>query len=513
LFFSESGLQCSVGNSVRSFWPKARDTQVLRSPSVFEANRKMSASARIQGGGSFMKNLFRALIGWLAGLLVLLALMLLAGCSGAPGCPQVGFGSSTPCSAGGGGNFGTGGSGGGGGGGGGGGSTPSVFAYAIDSQNDTIDGYSFSASAGTFAAMSSSSYTPPTIPGNTGGVGMVVAQEEFLYAGFASTGQIVAYTISSTGQLTAVTGSPFTASYLAGFTNGVGQSAMVTNPAGTLLFASDPLGGNIYVYQIDSSSSTTPGALTAVPGSPFPVPLTDPAFTPMNLATDGLGSYLYAIDSTSGTHQGSQIAAFSIANGENGTTLGVLTPVTGSPFSGIGYNMWLLKGEPTGQFMIGTTGSTEYDGNPDDEHLYVFGIAQSGASNPGAITQVSGSPFTTQYSPFSIAVQPTGNLVYSFSVSDAGALNPIEGYTLGNTGTLTVDTNSPFTSLTTAEGSWGQFDPSGTYLFTYFSYTNSSDVKVGQIAPITIGADGALTQPATPVTLVTSGFWVVTDPN
>jgi hypothetical protein len=458
-----------------------------------------------------MRNGLRAL----SGLLALLAMWLLAGCGGTSVCPTVGFGNSTPCTTGGsgGGSLGGGGGSGGGGTGSGGSSAPTVFAYAIDSINDTIDGYAYSASGGTFAALSSS-YTAPTIPQNTGGVGMVAAQNQFLYAGFASTGQIFAYTISSSGQLTAVSGSPYTASYLSGFTaSGVGQSAMITNPAGTLLFASNPLGNAIYVYQIASSSSTTPGALTLVPGAPFALPITDPSFTPMNLATDGLGNYLYAIDSTGGTHQGSAIAAYEIADGEDGTTLGVLTPVSGSPFTGTGYNMWLLKGEPTGQFMIGTTGSTAYDGNTDDDHLYVFAIAQPGTPNPGAITRVSLSPFTTQYSPYTIAVQPDGNLVYSFSVDDAGALNPIEGYSIGTTGSLTADSDSPFTSLTTDEGTWGQFDPSGTYLFTYFPYLNSSGTTVGQIAPLTVGSGGALTQAATPVTLVTSGFWTVTDPN
>jgi hypothetical protein len=207
------------------------------------------------------------------------------------------------------------------------------------------------------------------------------------------------------------------------------------------------------------------------------------------------------------------VAAFEIASGEDGTTLGVLTPVSGSPFIGTGYNMWMLRGEPTGQYMIGTTGSTEYDGNTDDDHLYVFAIAQPGTPNPGAITPITSSPFTTQYAPYTIAMQPDGNLIYSFSIDDAGALNPIEGYSVGTTGLLTADTDSPFTSLTTDEGSEGQFDPSGTYLFTYYKYTNSNNVTVGQIAPLTVGTGGALTQAATPVTLVTSGFWTVTDPN
>ena len=447
-----------------------------------------------------MKNLFRVGIG----LLALLALLLLAACSGAPGCPQASFGGTTCSTSGSGGGSGF---GGGGGGGGGGGSSASAYAYAVDSTNSTIDGFALNAGAGTFASISG--FNAPSVPGNGGGVGMVVAQKQYLYAAFASTGQIYAYTISSSGGLTAISGSPYTASFLGGLAlGGVTQSAMITNPTGSLLFISDPIGETIYVFAIGSG-----GALTAVSGSPFSVPLTDPAFTPMNMATDGLGAYLYVVSGATVDHQGTQIAAYVIADGSNGTTLGALTPVVGSPFSAIGYNMWQLQGETTGQYMIGTTGSSAYySGVSDNDNLYVFGITQSG-TNLGALTPVATSPFATAYSPYTIAVQPTGSLVYSFSFNDtATAFNPIEGYTLSS-GALTVDSSSPFTSLTADEGTWGQFDQSGAYLFTYASFMNTSGDLVTQIAPLTVGTGGALTQTATPITLNNPGFWVVTDPN
>jgi hypothetical protein len=149
----------------------------------------------------------------------------------------------------------------------------------------------------------------------------------------------------------------------------------------------------------------------------------------------------------------------------------------------------------------------------DDDHLYVFSISQSG-TNAGAIAPVTGSPFVTQYSPFSIAVQSNsnGNLLYSFSFNDtASAFNPVEGYAISSTGTLTADTNSPFGGV--AEGSWGQFDQSGDFLFVYSSYINEStgDV-VTQLGPLDVGTGGALTQPIFTLSLATPGFWAVTDP-
>jgi len=329
---------------------------------------------------------------------------------------------------------------------------------------------------------------------------MVVAQQQYLYVGIAITNQIYGWTIGSNGSLTAISQSPFSGSFLDQYSGGVGQDNMITNPAGTLLFISDAQLNEIYVLQIG-----TGGVLTEVTGSPFACPT---GFaTPMNLATDGLGKYLYVVDGNFGRHQGTQVAAFAIGTG---SSLGVLTPVTGSPFS---YPMWQLQGEPTGQFLIGTSGSSAYyTGVNDDDNLYVFSITQSG-TNAGAITQVTKQ--ATKYSPFSIAVQSNkgGDLVYTFSFNDtATAFNPIEGYTITSTGGLTADTGSPF-ALTTAEGSWGQFDQSSGYLFTYASYLNSSTgTTVTELAPLTVGTGGALSQAVPPGTLATPGFWAVTDP-
>jgi hypothetical protein len=129
------------------------------------------------------------------------------GCSGG-GCHD-GFGT-TSCSSS---SGGTGGFGGAGGGGGGGGSTaPTAYAYAVD-ENGTIDGYTVDPTAETFQVISG--YTAPTIPTNNGGVGMAVAQGKYLYAGFAAAEELYGWSIGSDGTLTAVSGSPYTATFMA----------------------------------------------------------------------------------------------------------------------------------------------------------------------------------------------------------------------------------------------------------------------------------------------------------
>ncbi len=375
----------------------------------------------------------------------------------------------------------------------GGGSTSAAFVFAVDSNNGgangSIDGFTIDTTNNTFQA--TTSYTAPTVPANNGGVGMAVAQKQFLYAAFGN-GQLFGWTISSTGSLTSVAGSPFAAPFLADYVIAVGEAYMITNPAGTYLYVSAQSANQIYGFQIGSS-----GVLTAITGSPFSAvfPL---GGGPNNLAIDGLGKYLYASNGDAVTHTAGQILTYSI-----GAT-GTLTPVG----SALNSSMWLLKGEPTGAYMIGTTGhSASVAGVSDDDHLYVFSIGSNGALS---LTSTE----TTVYSPWSIAAQSNsgGNLVYSFSFNDTDtAFNPPEGFSIQTGGSLQLLSGSPFSGLT--NGSWGQFDQSGLLLLDWASYFDpNTNATVTTLSPFNVGSGGALTQPISTLTLNNPGFWVVTDP-
>ncbi|HEV2468383.1 MAG TPA: hypothetical protein VGS78_04255 [Candidatus Sulfotelmatobacter sp.] len=370
--------------------------------------------------------------------------------------------------------------------GGGGTTSASAFAFAVDTAG-TIDGYTLDATNSVFGP--TTGYTAPVIPTQDDGSGMVVVQKKYLYVGIPSTFQVFGYSIDSNGGLTALSGSPFGANYLS---TAVGTKNMITNPAGTFLFVLSGVSNQIYVYQIGSS-----GSLSVVSGSPFTIP-----FLGANLAIDGLGKYLY-ITQNLGSHTGLQVAAYSISSS------GGLTAVQGSPFA---YPMWEVAADPTGKYLIGTTGSTLSVNGTDDFHLYVFSIQQSG-SNAGALTQVSGSPFTTVYSPYGIAMQPnsTGNLVYSFSINDTDTgYNAVEGFSLDSTtGALTAVAGSPFSGI--SDGFWGQIDQSGAYLFVYGGVLNNGTVTA-DLGAMNIGTGGALTEPTSQLTLPSSGFWTVTDP-
>jgi len=364
---------------------------------------------------------------------------------------------------------------------GGGSSAPGAYLYAVD-QAGTIDGYAYNPSTSSFAAIPS--YTAPTIPANLPGTGMVVAQKQYLYTVFASLGQIYGWSINSSGELTAISGSPFSAGYLVGNPE-AGTWGVITNPAGTLLFVADTSGESVYVYQIGSG-----GVLTVVSGAPFSVP-----FFPGNMGTDGQGKYLYVTQEVASQ----EVAAYSIGSS------GSLTAVPGSPFAA---PLGQVQGDASGDFLIGIPNDSA-----DTVGLYVYSITQSGTT-AGAITAVSGSPFSTTYMPASFVVQPEsgGNQVYTFGLNATEtAYGPVEGFTLSSTGALTEDSGSPFSGV--GNGWWGQIDQSGAYVFVYAGYDYSSNEVVEQISPLVVGSGGALTQPVGTISLTTPGYWVVTDPN
>jgi len=362
----------------------------------------------------------------------------------------------------------------------------SANAFVFVPSGTTVSEDTLSVSTSSLAA--TTNYTGPTTP--NGNWAATVAQGQYLYTAYGI-GEIYGWTIGSDGSLSAISGSPFSAPYMIGSSyGGPATQVMITNPAGTLLFVQNQLNDAVYVYQIGSG-----GALTAATGTPLLLP-----FLPGNLATDGLGKYLYVSNIVSGSAT-SEIAAYNI----NSTT-GALSSVSGSPFvstgSSLEYSMFQLQGESSGKYMIGTTAGEDFGG---DFHLYVFSIAQSG-TNAGAITPVSGSPFATVYPPYRIAVQPSagGNLVYSFSISSTGTDSPIEGFTLNtSTGALSEMSGSPFSNAS-GTGDSGQFDQSGAYLFAWDSSDSTMSV-------FSVGTSGALTQP-----IGTNGFpaleaWAVAD--
>jgi 6-phosphogluconolactonase (cycloisomerase 2 family) len=140
-----------------------------------------------------------------------------------------------------------------------------VFAFTIDS------------TTGALTAVPGSPF--PVIPNFTGnaqpGAIIVDLSGKFVFTTLATTNQVAGFSIdSTTGALTPVPGSPFTA--------GKGPLALAAT-VGEFLFVSNALDGNLSGYNVDP----TTGMLTPMAGSPFPV-------RAAALTTNNAGNFLYA---------------------------------------------------------------------------------------------------------------------------------------------------------------------------------------------------------------------------
>jgi len=356
-----------------------------------------------------------------AGLMLMaaLAMMGLASCGHYICSEGANFGASTCTGSGGGGTNGNG----------------IVFAYLLSDvgASDGMAADTLNLSTNTF--QEATAFVAPPLPAglvSDGGTVVVnLPNQKYLYIAFTN-GTVYGYAIDgTTGALTQVPRSPY---------NAIGGNSIASTPAGTFLFVSDSVTGDISAFSI----SATDGSLTAV-GSPFPS-----GIAVRQMTTDGQGKYLYA---TSGS--GSALVA-AMAIGATGT----LSTIPGT----FNFPMSKVLGEHSGNYLLGISGF--------DDHIHVFNIDSTGAI---AEATSAGSPFATASTPTNLVVHPNGSFVYTFD----GLSLPMEGYELNaSTGALTVLTNSPFTGVNLNAG---QFDQSGKFLF---------GVAEGQVA-IDFGPYGA----------------------
>ena len=289
--------------------------------------------------------------------------------------------------------------------GGNGGSTK-AFGYFVDFSHlgNTTVGMALQemdSGAGTFNALSA--FVPPTLPAKP--TGLLIVDKNLMYIP-SSDGTLYGYTIDLTsGALTMAPGSPY-------FVDG--GTSIATNAAGTLLFVGDVAGQRISVFSVSAT-----GSLAAVSGSPFPTLGLSPAV----MATDGQNKFLYVSQGSGSSLVGAfsiasagtltavpgspfSFSMSALAGEPSGKYLlgvtgqvadnhvhvfginsssGVITEVAGSPFSST-YAPINLAVHPNGAWVYifnqGASAGTE-------QPMEGFTIA----SATGALTEISGSPF------------------------------------------------------------------------------------------------------------------------
>jgi 6-phosphogluconolactonase len=218
-------------------------------------------------------------------------------------------------------------------------------------------------------------------------------------------GDLRAFAINrTTGALTPVSGSPFTA--------GLGPSSVAIHPSGTFAYVPNQYSGDVSIYSINS----TTGALSQIAASAVPS-----GSDPTSAAVHPSGAYAYVVNNT-----GDSISMFSIDN-----ATGALSHLAGSPL-------------PTGGFpssvAIHPSGAFALVSNWWDNSMQVYSIDRA----TGALAAAPNSPFVAGYRPNWVAISSTGAFAYVANSSRLGS-GSVSAYTInGATGSLTPVPGSPF---------------------------------------------------------------------
>lgn len=244
--------------------------------------------------------------------------------------------------------------------------------------------------------------------------------------GLTDPGQVQAFSIGPGGALTEVPGSPFPSGGIN--TTGIavtpdGERVLAVNRGSALNNAPDP--GSIAVYDRDAAT----GALTAVAGSPFAVAGLE---NPGGIAITPAGTRVLVTGDTAGATFDSRVASLTL----NPAT-GALAQVAGSPFDVGGTQLFPIVMSPAGNRIVAAAvGSTD--------QLVVADLS----AGTGALTPVAGSPFpVAARDPIHLAMSPDGATLYSAERKPLSPTTQTEGvsvYALAADGTPTAIAGSPF---------------------------------------------------------------------
>jgi 6-phosphogluconolactonase len=253
---------------------------------------------------------------------------------------------------------------------------------------------------------------------------------------------INAFAVQSDGSLKLVPGSPFP---IPGTT---GLPALAMDPQGQYLYAATSSGaGAVAGFSIDETS----GALTPVPGSPFIVPVgaCNPKADfcqeiPSDTAIEPTGTYLYAALGIE-----SAIAGFVIDR-----STGALSDLPGSPYPeqspegdfcpfnafGACPNSWTESIDPSGKFI--------YVADNQFNDISIFKVNES--TGVPTFAGTTGNTTGGVCVPYTVNVDPSGSFVYSLGVAANGCksnTDAVIGFSInqGN-GQTTPVPGSPFVS-------------------------------------------------------------------
>lgn len=267
---------------------------------------------------------------------------------------------------------------------------------------------------------------PPVVPG-----------KDFVYTGNAFATVSALTTDRTTGVLTAIAGSPFSA--------GSGSFALAAEPGGKFLYV-----GNSPVFAINAST----GALTPTSSS-----MSDAE----SLAVDPNGKFLYAVAGSE------NLWAYSIAS------TGALAPVSGFPIAiaptGTQSNLVIM--DPTGRYLYVT--------NNDSFSAKIYGFSRD--TTNGGLTALAGFPVSVGGMANTAAFDPTRTYLL---VTGTGVFGTLGGVTV-------FFFNSSTGALTPASPVQVGSDPSGVVVDAFGRFVYIPNTADATISAFTLNASGGLT--------------------
>lgn len=225
---------------------------------------------------------------------------------------------------------------------------------------------------------------------------------------------------------------------------------------GRFVYAANSSQLNIAVYAIDASS----GAITEIPGSPFPSRGSD--WGAACTAVSPGGKFLYCTNNFS-------VSVFTID-----TSTGAVAEIAGSPFA----NALLPSG-----ITLNAAGTVAYEPNATQASVSAFQVDAA----TGALTflQQPGNPFPADTDPVQIALTPNGFFAYCVNQGSNLVPGSISAYRVDASGALQTIDGSPFTAGTNPHSM--TIDRAGR--FAYVANFNSNTISAYVIG----GSAGGLT--------------------
>jgi DNA-binding beta-propeller fold protein YncE len=255
--------------------------------------------------------------------------------------------------------------------------------YVVNRGPGSVSAYSIG-SGGGLSPVPGSPFPTGTAPGDIASNGVAVTPDgKHLYVtNMGGGGSVTAFSITPSGGLIPVAGSPFDA--------GATARPISVSPDGEHLYVGNHSSDDISMYSIGAD-----GALSPLAGSPFAIPV-----GPLGLTVTPDGAHLYVAH----VNAGNNVRGYSIGPD------GGLSDVVGSPF-------------PTGSWRGNSITVT-----PDSKHLYTTNngldnLSAYSIGSGGSLSPVPGSPFATGAGPLQIVVTPDQGPLAAYSATPTPAGN------------------------------------------------------------------------------------------